>query len=175
VDWLKLDPSRMLQVFINLVTNAIKFIQSEPKRRIVISLGASLDHPAVRDGVQYLPRGSIRKDFSSGSDWGSGEKVYLYIEVQDSSRSLTDDERTVLFQRFSQASLRTHVQYGGSGLGLFIPRELTEQQDAQIGVASTRALGVHSPSTSELDDARLQITHHPVLLTPLIREFKRRS
>jgi signal transduction histidine kinase/DNA-binding NarL/FixJ family response regulator len=141
VDWVKLDPSRMLQVFINLLTNAIKFTQPEPKREIAISIGASLDRPAVRHGVEYLPRGTARKDLSAGAAWGSGEEVYLYIEVQDSGRGLSDHERKLLFQRFAQASPRTHVQYGGSGLGLFISRELTELQGGQIGVASTAGVG----------------------------------
>jgi len=54
---------------------------------------------------------------------------------------LTEHERKLLFQRFSQASPRTHVQYGGSGLGLFISRELTELQGGQIGVASKAGVG----------------------------------
>lgn len=48
---------------------------------------------------------------------------------------------TLLFRRFSQASPRTHVQYGGSGLGLFISRELTELQGGQVGVASKAGVG----------------------------------
>ncbi|KAG7141212.1 Hybrid signal transduction histidine kinase K like protein [Verticillium longisporum] len=38
-------------------------------------------------------------------------------------------------------SPRTHVQYGGSGLGLFISRMLTELQGGQIGVVSKEGLG----------------------------------
>lgn len=63
--------------------------------------------------------------------------MYLYFAVKDTGRGLSDDEKTRLFHRFSQASPRTHVQYGGSGLGLFISRELTELQGGEIGVAST--------------------------------------
>lgn len=46
-----------------------------------------------------------------------------------------------LFQRFRQASAKTYSQYGGSGLGLFISRELTELQGGQIGVYSVPGQG----------------------------------
>jgi CheY-like chemotaxis protein len=52
-----------------------------------------------------------------------------------------ENEISLLFRRFSQASPRTHVQYGGSGLGLFISRELTELQGGQVGVASKAGVG----------------------------------
>lgn len=141
VDWVKLDPSRLLQVLINLTTNAIKFTQTESKRKISIRIGASTDHPTMRNGIEYLPRITSRKDMSLGSAWGTGEIVYLYVEVGDTGRGLEDEERNVLFKRFHQASPRTHVQYGGSGLGLFISKELTELQGGQIGVTSKAGVG----------------------------------
>lgn len=136
IDWVKLDPSRLLQVLINLVTNAIKFTMTEPKRKIVISLGAYLTPPECQE-IEFLPRTINRRDMTKGSAWGDGEPVYLYLEVQDSGRGLDEFERNLLFKRFSQASPKTHVQYGGSGLGLFICRQLAELQGGQIGVASS--------------------------------------
>lgn len=61
----------------------------------------------------------------------------------------------MLFKRFSQASPRTHIQYGGSGLGLFVSRELTELQGGEIGVqsepgqGSTFAFYIKAKRTSE--------------------------
>lgn len=54
---------------------------------------------------------------------------------------MTPEEKKKLFNRFTQASPRTHVQYGGSGLGLFISRQLTELQGGEIGVASESGVG----------------------------------
>ena len=70
-----------------------------------------------------------------------GESLYVYFAVTDTGRGLEQDETTRLFNRFAQASPRTHVQYGGSGLGLFISRELSEMQGGEIGVESKKGEG----------------------------------
>lgn len=143
IDWVKLDPSRLLQVLINLTTNAIKFTNGQDKRTIVVSVGASQERPDENDSeVTYFPTRSKRNDLMTDEEeWGSGENVYLRFAVQDTGRGLDESEKTLLFQRFRQASPRTHVQYGGSGLGLFISRELTELQGGEIGVSSERGIG----------------------------------
>ncbi len=142
VEWVRLDPSRLLQVLINLTTNAIKFTTTQEKRIINVTMGASLERPAKEGNlVSYFPPRSKRKDLTKSSDWGTGEKIYLHFAVEDTGRGLSDDEKKLLFIRFSQASPRTHVQYGGSGLGLFISRELVELQGGEIGVASKAGEG----------------------------------
>jgi len=141
IEWVKMDPSRVLQVLINLTTNAIKFTSTQQKRIINVTLGASLDRPSANGVVSYFPTRSKRKDLTQTPDWGTGEKVYIHFAVEDTGRGLTDDEKQMLFLRFSQASPRTHVQYGGSGLGLFISRELVELQGGEIGVASVAGEG----------------------------------
>lgn len=82
----------------------------------------------------------------------SRDTVFLQFAVEDSGRGLSSEEMGALFQRFSQASPKTYGKYGyvfrvfppskadnnhsGSGLGLFISREIIELQGGQIGVHS---------------------------------------
>lgn len=143
IDLVKLDPSRLLQVLINLTTNAIKFTSAQAKRIITVRLGASLERPSKHSSsyVSYFPTRAKRKDLTKGSDWGKGEKVFIHFAVQDTGRGLSEEETKLLFLRFSQTSPRTHVQYGGSGLGLFISRELVELQGGEIGVSSKAGEG----------------------------------
>ena len=145
IDCVRFDPSRVLQVIINLTTNAIKFTtpETERSRTIKVILSASHERPsAVKSPtVNYFPSRSKRMDQTLGPDWGDGEEIFLEFAVQDTGRGLNDEEKKLLFQRFSQASPRTHVKYGGSGLGLFISRELTELQGGEIGVSSEPGKG----------------------------------
>jgi len=146
IDWVRFDPSRVLQVLINLTTNAIKFTTTEKKRTITVSIGASIQRPSnMRNEnglVEYFEtRQADRADKFQDQDWGDGEEVYIQFAVSDTGRGLSPEEKKMLFLRFSQASPRTHVQYGGSGLGLFISRQLTELQGGEIGVASEAGKG----------------------------------
>jgi signal transduction histidine kinase len=143
LDWVRFDPSRVLQVLINLTTNAIKFTGTETKRTISVTISACMERPSERTDtpVKYFQTRRKDIDISNEDEWGTGERVYIHFAVRDTGRGLSPEEKKMLFQRFSQASPRTHVQYGGSGLGLFISRELTELQGGEIGVESESGKG----------------------------------
>ncbi|MEA2755024.1 MAG: hypothetical protein QOJ54_1313 [Aliidongia sp.] len=105
--WLCGDPTRLRQVLINLVGNAVKFT----------TIGHVLLEVASRvqgDGSQFL-------EFS----------------VTDTGIGMSDAVCANLFQKFNQADNSTTRRFGGTGLGLAISKRLVERMGGKIGVAST--------------------------------------
>ncbi|KAJ6195224.1 putative histidine kinase HHK8p [Bipolaris maydis] len=144
IEWAMLDPSRLLQVLINLLlrTNAIKFTKDCTRKTITVTIGASWTRPPkCWQEITFTDDERDHLSITDKPEWGHGRKAFLWLKVQDSGCGMTMEEQKKLFARFSQTTPRTHVKYGGSGLGLFISKSLTKLQGGAIGVSSAKGEG----------------------------------
>jgi CheY-like chemotaxis protein len=105
------DPTRVRQILLNLLNNAVKFTEQ---------------------GKVYL---EVRRLAESNQD------VQLRFSVTDTGIGLSEADQKKLFQSFSQADTSTTRRFGGSGLGLAICRKLVELMGGTINVVSCLGKG----------------------------------
>ncbi|MEL7638159.1 MAG: response regulator [Solidesulfovibrio sp.] len=106
------DASRLRQILINLVGNAVKFTDS----------------------------GSVILAVSAGDAAPTG-KTRLRFAVRDTGIGIPRDKIKAIFDSFTQADVSPARRYQGAGLGLAIVRHLVEMQGGQYGVESEEGQG----------------------------------
>lgn len=88
----------------------------------------------VNNAIKFTETGEVTVRIKKQ---GEGRDARLYFEVQDTGVGMSRDEMAMLFQPFQQTDNSTTRRFGGTGLGLFICKQLVEMMDGgKIGVES---------------------------------------
>ena len=130
------DRGRLRQILINLVNNAIKFTQ----------------------------QGGITISISSQLTNADANTFKILFDIHDTGLGIDPDSLQLIFQSFKQADSSINRQYGGTGLGLVICKQLCEMMGGSINVTSEVGKGstfsfsicvkaVTIPKISEIQDA----------------------
>jgi two-component system, sensor histidine kinase and response regulator len=105
------DPTRLRQILVNLLGNAVKFTHEG------------------HIGICVKPEGE------------TAEKIDLRFEIQDTGIGIPQIKLDSIFDSFTQANSSTTREYGGSGLGTTISKQLVEMMNGDIGVTSAEGQG----------------------------------
>ncbi len=133
------DPTRLSQILINYLGNAVKF---------------------TGDGHVIL-RGRVLEEREND--------LLIRFEVEDTGIGIGGEQLSTVFDAFEQADLSTTRRYGGTGLGLAISKRLAEMMGGRVGVSSLLGRGstfwvsarVGQPAASQ---ATAIPHHHPALV-----------
>ncbi len=104
-----LDRSRVQQVLINLLGNAIKFTEN----------------------------GDVSVKIKVEGNLNDKKDARLLFEVTDSGIGISENDQKIIFDAFTQADASTTREYAGTGLGLTISKQIVELMNGEIGVNST--------------------------------------
>ena len=104
------DPGRLRQILINLTNNAIKF----------------------SSGQQRMGRVSVRAILAESNK----ERVILEFHIADNGIGMSNETQARLFSPFTQADSSSTRNFGGTGLGLIISRQLTSIMRGEITLQS---------------------------------------
>jgi signal transduction histidine kinase/CheY-like chemotaxis protein len=110
-DVLRGDPTRLRQILLNLVANAIKFTAEGD---VVVNLGLEEE---------------------------ADDAIVLHVSVRDTGIGIPENRREAIFEAFTQADMSTTRQFTGTGLGLSICSTLVELMGGRIWVESGGSQG----------------------------------
>ncbi len=127
------DPTRLRQLIVNLVANAIKFTEA----------------------------GSIVVD--AGLDASAGSEIRMHIFVSDTGMGIPPEKQEIIFESFAQADGSTTRRFGGTGLGLTISRQLVELMGGRMWVESEVGKGSTFHFTCNFEEGNAPVTAQELL------------
>lgn len=123
------DPTRLRQVLVNLMGNAMKFTPTAG----TIRLSAKV--------VFVTPDSSDDDDDDGAIMMFSGPKKMLEIAVADSGIGIPDGEKSKVFDAFYQVDSSSTREAGGTGLGLSIVKRIVDAHEGKIRIEDNQPSG----------------------------------
>jgi CheY-like chemotaxis protein/signal transduction histidine kinase/DNA-binding LacI/PurR family transcriptional regulator len=138
------DEQRLAQIVKNLLSNAFKFTEKGSVTCSVFRPGADVDLSASK----LTPQTAVA------------------ISVSDTGIGMTPQQQQVVFEAFQQADGSTSRQYGGTGLGLTITREMTHRLGGQVALSSEPGKGSTFTIYLPLETSQKSQVEKPALSLP---------
>ncbi len=122
------DPTRLKQVLLNLLGNALKFTEEG-------QVALSVEKTSAPSG-EGSARAQGSQEAGEERDASSVARVWLRFSVQDTGIGVPEEKLGLIFQSFQQVDGSSTRRYEGTGLGLAISKKLVELMGGFVGVSS---------------------------------------
>ena len=99
----------------------------------------------LANAVKFTPRGSVHLSLTAG-----GDSNLVRFSVRDTGIGIAPEQRSRIFEQFSQGDDSITRRYGGTGLGLVIARQLTELMGGELDLVSEPGRGSTFSFTARL-------------------------
>jgi PAS domain S-box-containing protein len=124
---IRADRDRIIQVFTNLMSNAIKFSPPDTTVEVVAEL---------QGAQELLSQGRFSTMLSCSPILLPANSNQIVFKVSDRGRGIPEDKLESIFGRFQQVNASDSRDKGGTGLGLAICRSIVQQHNGYIWVES---------------------------------------
>jgi signal transduction histidine kinase/CheY-like chemotaxis protein len=132
------DPTKLSQIFINLVNNSLKFTKNGHVKLIAKLV-------SIED-----------------------TKIDILFKISDNGIGIPDDKQAEIFDSFSQGSIEINRKYGGTGLGLAIVKKLVDLLGGKIELNSKVGLGTTLYFTLPFEVGENEIIQKTELITTTV-------
>jgi len=95
----------------------------------------------ISNGIKFTERGAIRIRITQAIDSENEDLIKTEFSVTDTGIGIPETKKSMLFNSFTQIDGSYTRQYGGTGLGLVISKQLIEMMGGNIGFTSIEGIG----------------------------------
>ncbi len=131
---IRTDPTRLRQILINLVANAVKFTEAGSVRLIVRYVAHAGE---VHRADEVHQAGEARGAGEAPAEPRSYRGPRLEFDIVDTGIGMTPEQEARLFTPFAQADNSTSRTFGGTGLGLAISKRLAHMLGGDVCIVAT--------------------------------------
>ena len=123
----------LLNIHVDIAVPEVLIISRTRLRQILINI--------LGNAIKFTEKGSVSLRVKTADTTGLDDKVNLQIDIEDTGIGIPAEQQQAIFKAFRQQKGQVYSKYGGTGLGLTISKRLMELMGGRIELQSIEGKG----------------------------------